>query len=377
MKKIAVFCALPPGRNTGMATVDLAAFSFIRRIAPEAEVTLYAYGAPSRYAYRAEDLPYDYVNVEEHAERFFASDAFIYWGDFIHAYDYWRNTHDPLQYSRFVFLTDLPDARLKDAIVFGGTIITNEAGQEIDALYYESFVRFFKGARAVHFRDALSAAKISPLRSCAASLGCDPAFLLEDADLRQISGFKPVGECKGVGVFFGRSPSKLRMMRFARSVAKQLGEKHAWLPWFEYPHARRRQRWPLLALGYWIRSGNADTGAILSALSGYRYIITDTYHLCVNAWRMGIPAVCIGQGVGDSATSLGDKKKEILYEMIGARQFYVFLESLRLRNGFCGETKRMTALLEKNEVVMQVEANVTAQREMALVRLADAIRGMV
>ena len=68
---------------------------------------------------------------------------------------------------------------------------------------------------------------------------------------------------------------------------------------------------------------------MLSSLSGYRCIITDTYHVCVNAWRMGIPAICIGEGGGKVSTSINDKKKEILYDMYGARRFYLFLESFR------------------------------------------------
>ena len=40
MITIAIFCALPPDRNTGMATVDLAAYCLVQRLAPEAEAEL-------------------------------------------------------------------------------------------------------------------------------------------------------------------------------------------------------------------------------------------------------------------------------------------------------------------------------------------------
>lgn len=42
-----------------------------------------------------------------------------------------------------------------------------------------------------------------------------------------------------------------------------------------------------------VRPGPTALGDLLAALSQYRFIITDTYHLCVNAWRVGTPTVCI------------------------------------------------------------------------------------
>src|SRR5271157_4547078 len=89
MKQIAVFCALPPIRNTGMATVDLAAFSVIKRMAPQAEVTLYVYGQSSTSTYQPGELPFTYLNVEQHSERYFASDIFVFWGDFLFSRSSW------------------------------------------------------------------------------------------------------------------------------------------------------------------------------------------------------------------------------------------------------------------------------------------------
>jgi len=394
IKKVAILCALPPNRNTGMATVDLAAFSAVKRLAPDVEVTLYAYGDVNPYTYQPGDLPYHYLNVDKHAERYLSSDIFIFWGDFIHTRGYWLHDHvvtddvartlsgKDLQhwlqehfsiYSKYIFLTSLPVERLKDVIVFGSTIITNDAESESDETYYENFRRFFEGAGAVYFRDALSAAKISPLRNNEASLGCDCALLLQNADLEQLSGCKLAAERKGVGVFFGRTPSKLRMMILARVIGRHLGEKCSWISWLAWHSGQRRHRWPYMLLGYKIRSGHADTSFLLSQLSGYQYIITDTYHLCVNAWRMGIPAICIGMGDGVPTTTLSDKKKEIFYEMYGARQFYVFIESLRSFKTFFAEARRVAAVLQKKQVVSRVSANIAMHQEMAMRRLKNAM----
>ncbi len=390
MKKIAVFCALPPDRNTGMATVDLAAFSVIKRIVPEAEITLYVYGNVCRHAYQAGDLPYHYLNVQDHAQRYFSSDIFIFWGDFTHTRKYWMveraDTRDvsadtkqweekqhSADYHAYIFLSSFPKSKLDDAVVFGSTIITNDAEDETDELYYKHYTQFFTDIGKVYFRDALSAAKISPLRKNEATLGCDCALLLEDSDLEQISGFKRAPERKGVGVFYGRSPSKIKMMLFARLVGKHLGERCSWISWLPWHSHRRMHRWPYMILGYKIRSGDADTGLLLSSLSGYKFIITDTYHLCVNAWRMGIPAICIGEGAGKISTSLNDKKKEMLYEMYGARQFYVFVESLRSFRTFFTESKRIAKVLE-GKIATQILANISSHRSMSQLRLSAAIR---
>ena len=407
VKQIAVFCALPPERNTGMATVDLAALCVIGRIVPDAEVTLYTYGNPSNIGYKCGELPYTYLNVEEHREQYFASDVFIFWGDFTHSRSYWtidRAYHNAIKNctsevdagewnrrqfddaSQYIFLTSLPESRLRNVIVFGSTIITNDARDEtarssntLDTVYYKRFRHFFTHVRTVLFRDAVSAARISPFRGNEASLGCDCALLLQDSDLESIPGFVAAPVRKGVGVFFGRCSSKTKMMIFARLVARQLGQRSSWLPWFLWYPSERTYRLKAATLGFSLSSEDVDTGLLLSSLSGYGFIITDTYHLCINAWRMGIPAVCIGEGAADMETSLNDKKKEILYEMYGARSLYVFLERVRsiqsfaIFQGLRAESKRVAIALQNNALVSQICDNIALHREMAESRLAEAL----
>ena len=408
MKRIAVFCALPPERNTGMATVDLAAFSLLRRIIPEAEISLYAFGQPTPITYQPGELPYTYLNVELHRERYLSSDAFVFWGDFTHARSYWTTERaywqtklnilseaqvpswNSTQYaaaSQYIFLTSLPKPRLRSAVVFGSTIITNEptnqgtsTASDFDKLYYQHFTDFFTTIRAVYFRDALSAARISPLRGNEATLGCDCAFLLLDDDLQQIPGFTLAPERKGVGVFLGRSPSKTKMMLFARAVARLLGEPTSWIPWFLWYPDEQSYRIKAKALGFPLSPSDAKTGSILSSLSGCKYVITDTYHVCVNAWRMGIPTICLGEGGGPLLTSHNDKKKEILFDMYGAHQFYVFIDKWR-SNGpiratrlLWSDAKRAAAVLQDRALVSQVCTTLDMHREMAETRLKLAIQ---
>lgn len=391
MKNVAVFCARTSERNTGMATVDLAAFVELKRISPQATITLYTFGKANEYTYQPGELPYEHLDVVDHEEKYLSSDVFVFWGDFIHCRSYWRLDRGAWDetcrdmssaeyaawekgqfdvYSKYIFLTTIPDSRLKSVIVFGSTIITNDAFDQLDSLYYENFKRFFANVGAVYFRDPLSAAKISPLRSNEPTLSCDCALLLKNVDLEQFSGFRMADHRSGIGVFFGRTPSKLKMMLFAHVVARHLGSRASWLPWFV---SRRKFRMLARTVGFRIPPGRTDIGPLLSRLSSHSFIITDTYHLCVNAWRMGIPAICIGEGAGGRATSLGDKKKESLFDMYGAIQFYSFLESVRSIRTFFTEARRVASVLENIPVASQVSGNVALHQDMARRRLTSAL----
>ena len=75
-----------------------------------------------------------------------------------------------------------------------------------------------------------------------------------------------------------------------------------------------------------LRPGVPSLGDILSAVSRYGLVVTDTYHLAINAWRAGTPAVCIGTpqpGAGSWPLTLTDLKKHVLYLMYDASDLYI------------------------------------------------------
>jgi hypothetical protein len=389
MKRIAVFCALPPDRNTGMATVDLAAFTVLRRIAPDAQIVLYTYGALTSASYEPEALPYQYLDVKRHREDYFSSDIFVFWGDFTHSRSYWNldrglaegqlatvspKIDDPSyrrhtnHYSEYVFLTMLPPERRRAVVVFGSTIITNGAKDENDELYFEHFQKFFEQVTAVYFRDALSAARIAPFRRGETTLGCDCALLLHNDDLRLFQGFKQASERKGVG-------HRVQMMLFSRMVGRAVGESCHWIHWLTGGKRWKQRLYRLL--GYAIPGEAQGTGNLLSQLSGYKYIVTDTYHLCVNAWRMGIPAICIGQGAMRTQHSISDKKKEMFYCMYGASDMYVFSESLLRMRTMRQQSKRVAAALCDVKLVSRVSRNIEDHQRMALTRLSESLRTLI
>lgn len=387
--RLAIICAIPPERNTGMVSVDLAAHALLKRTGLQG--ALYVIGDPAQTPYQARETPYQYKDFRSHRDEVFESDAILFWGDFLHARSYWLNDRGhwgagasgntsvvDRALERAVsdmeanaFLLGAPLETLQRVITFGGTIITNNARDECDDRYRMSFERFFSEIGEALMRDAFSAAKLAPLRGGRPTLGCDCALLLRDEDLSDLKGFAEPKEKTGVGVFFGRSEGKFMMSRFAGRVARSLDEPAVWIPWFWTPR-RTRAAAAVCGVDVDTHQDEHSPGALLAALASCKFVITDTYHVFVNAWRLGIPSVCIGRAGSGDRTSLADKKKETLAEMYGADPFYVFAEAWKL-GGLHREVERARVALTDEAMVQRVRHNIAAHAAMAEERLSRAL----
>lgn len=102
-------------------------------------------------------------------------------------------------------------------------------------------------------------------------------------------------------------------------------------------------------------------------------MVTDTDHCCVNTWREGLPAFCIGHGAQHSSGTLTEKKKELLFMMFNARRFYLFAENIAAAPGQDHAARQARMLLDDRDhlrVVHQAIADSTAVAEW---RLRDAL----
>ena len=391
-KKVAFICALPPRLNTGMVTVDLSALNVLAKLEHKVEVNFYGLGAiTQRLIDSADDVPFHYKTLQDSLTDVIGHDLIIFWGDFLQAKTYWdgdliprlvregvaadRDRAIKLAYS-CLLLEGCDDAVLAKVILFGGTLISDSVRQTNDPRYRAGLERLIGKANAVFFRDALSAAKVAPLRDTP-TLGMDCAFLLDDTHLEQLRNFSPCDpeDRDGVGVFFGRTPALRNMLRLARSTATGLKSPMRWIPWFATLSPRRRIM--LRLAGLQVPAAPLPPGDILSDVARCRFIITDTYHLCVNAWRLGVPAVCIGEGSNNKFTSLGDKKKEILFQTYGASEFYIFSEQITNRKTRSGVARRVEALLTDEAMVQGVSNAIAVHRNMARGRLMTAIHAVL
>jgi len=78
-------------------------------------------------------------------------------------------------------------------------------------------------------------------------------------------------------------------------------------------------------------------------ISESRFVLTDTYHVCVNSMALGIPVYCIGRSSKKQIGTLGDFKKKILFEMMNANEFYFE----------CGQSEEQDGFLERVNQVMR------------------------
>lgn len=384
MTKVSVVCALPPEKNTGMLTVDLAAHKVLPRLFPSVDFEYYIFDDLNpQYSYNASEIPLNYKSYSQHAEDYAASDRFLFWGDFFHSHSYFakdvgewdENVKSSYQsnferFSEFYFLSNRDVKTLQQSAVFGSTIIPNSARDFLSADYAAAYDRLFSNLKVTLLRDAISAARLHALNPDRTNLGCDAAYLLESSDLEALDGFKLATAQSGVGLFLRRTPDYVASFSFAKRLARALNEPLTWLPWF---WSRRRLAMIGKGFGVDVVTNQPSPGEILSQLSGYKLIVTDTYHVCVNAWRMGIPAVCIGDGGQHSVHSLSDKKKEIMYSMYEAQELYVFSEQLKGRRSMKRSVETVAGTLGNSEILDRIHRNIRAHRSAAMQNLSTFI----
>ena len=114
-----------------------------------------------------------------------------------------------------------------------------------------------------------------------------------------------------------------------------------------------------------------------TALRRCRFVVTDTYHLSLLAWRLGIPTVCIGRASEHPNQTIDDKKKENFYYTYGAKMFYVFAEHLSDDAARRKIADNMAALIPNSAVTKAVIAAINVHAEHAEQQLVDECRAIL
>src|SRR5258706_2932314 len=347
-RDIAVVCAPPPGINVGMYSVDLG-FQHLSKKHGFWDRIQYYRLYPSIQPSPIEDIESSYRIIPSGDEFFQSHRAIIYWGDFLHMRQYQKTVTQKLvdnglfndletaqKRVREVFLLQDKDKRiLEKSLSFGSTLLFNTIQDETDPAYRASLERFLKLCGGVWFRDVYSALKACHIREIyqPGCLGVDCANLVDSAMLAGLE--TETGAKAQVGVFFGRTTKAIEsMISFALDLSNRLESKAVWLKWGDtnaFP--------PLSSIGELdsVRSINSfveeaidQPMAALNALTRYKAIITDTYHVCVNAWNLGIPAICLVENEFSKYRNVnfGDPyaardKRQVFMGMYDALDFFV------------------------------------------------------
>jgi hypothetical protein len=347
MARVAVITAPNIGyHNTGMLTVDLAFESVRRRMGTGVDATWYTLHPPGTVQLRAcvqgADLPFRFHPLAEYLEALNDHDAVVFWGDFLHARHYLvQDATDRLLgfglvadrdgarslLNQTLLLAAQPDELLTRTLSYGGTILHNMQSDYEDKEYGPLFSRLMTRSHRVWMRDPLSAARIAHVRGDRTTeyFGSDAALLSRPGDLDYLPTTpwsREVPDSGAIGVFLGaRTAIPTWLPDFCHGLSDRLGALLEWLPWFDRDtppqlgHIRKRP-------------GNHTVGDLLAVLPHYQLVITDTYHLCVNAWGAGTPVVCVGAPgpapvADDGYLSLADTKKHVFHLAYDAADFYL------------------------------------------------------
>lgn len=325
-----------------MVTVDLAFESVRKQLGPDVGVEWRTLHLPSVARMRDylsdDDLPFTFQPLGDAASP--PGTVRVIWGDFLQTRHYIEQdaTIKLLRFCgvtkrseardllhRRLLLRDEPTDSLRRTVLYGGTLLHNTQSDYQDSGYFRAFSRLMAECHSIWLRDPVSVAKAGHLRAAGrpALFGADAALLLESAELAGLerTGWgEEIVDGTAAGVFVGeRTKRPPWLPRFCEEIAARTGVRLDWLPWSETQAAGQ--------LPVDVRPGRPRLGDLLAALPKYRFVISDTYHLCVNAWRAGTPAICIGSPQPgpspDGLLSLNDWKKHVFYAAYDAMDLYL------------------------------------------------------
>jgi hypothetical protein len=212
-------------------------------------------------------------------------------------------------------------------IVAGQCLLVSDDGYERDTAYQGRFARLAREARVFQMRDPLSVARASVFAGVPApTIPALDAALLRPALRARLGGAPEAAPARdGFGVFFGRTDGGLRAkLGCALAAASTRGAGPArylrWLP------ARPVPGWVRAALRPSEVTLPREIDAIAATLSSLAFVVTDTYHLALVCWSLGVPALCVGAGAQRFQHSVHDKKKEIFFLSQRIERFHVFAE---------------------------------------------------
>jgi len=316
-------------------------------------------------------------NLRSNYEEALAADRILFWGDFLHAWNYlvydvlpeikrepefakqvtdFKDREIAALLRKYLLLSQASDDVLAKSLSFGTTLVGDHAHiHAIDPGYEADLRRFVSGCRGIWLRDVYSALRVAHFTGDygRSYLGVDSALLLSREDLMTVAqGDAPLSAGPYAAVHFGRTTAHhAQTLEFARLICARMGLAPRWLSWLHAKPEYFRQfrgTFPELDAGM---PQDPPYGRLIAGLLGASLVITDTYHLSLLAWRAGVPVVCVGLGAQLPTRTISDKKKEIFHQMYGVGPFYVFVENLADAKQRQAKVETMLELLAEREIV--------------------------
>jgi hypothetical protein len=312
MKNVAVVCAFNPG-NTGMYSVDLAASRFMQTLrTPHTLINFQS--RPWR--------PVAGFRTLRDTRELAKFTHVLFWGDFQNnpvygvndfakrelKFGYAASTEDAISNWTKLHL-DISDRLHAAKVASIGNCFLGAVSAIAGTTLASSLRNFVQNAAAILPRETQSKNQLIDASedSRNISTGLDTAFLL---DVPLVGNFR---DKQNIGFCFARS-GIVDIEAGLVEIAKATGLPTVAIPW---------------TVGDRKTSYKKTFSQAFEAMATCRVVITDVYHLTVNALNSGRPVICLSQGAAAAPSSVADSKKHALAEQIGISDLHVTLTSDR------------------------------------------------
>ena len=317
--KIAAICAYPAGLNAGMLSVDFSLDHMLHKIDPKIQLTKFNIERQVNIGTVDRPLNYEHLVNTSQLEQF---DYILFWGDFLHWIDYAnldlvyrKKLKDEKiakeavieQWFELLLLEGKPDLQ-KKVLVFGTSLYGLNATQLSNQRYAKAITSLYANAKHVQMREIYSVNYLSQLiPSVNARYGCDCSLFL---DINQMGIDEPIVDAEPyIAYSLGRSGANSAILALLNVIAAISKKRLVNINWLD-------------------NSGVDGFRKKLSLLKGADYVITDIYHMSINALREQKPTLCIGKGSDNVLTTLSDAKKQLFFTQAFAANYYIFLEKI-------------------------------------------------
>ena len=324
-------CGMGNGANIGMQTVDFAIYNILKKVKSGNNIFLTttwpAYSNDPKIL-RLKDrdsFPTKFSYGLSQYEDLLPGDAVFYWGDFQWGLDYQVQSTYRLK-KNILKETSYNDSELRRTIEdrfllknffekklelieifsYGTTLFQNRLYDFLDTEYFDNLKWLIRRSSFIKFRDPYSADFCSSVKNDfqASFQGVDAALLSSKEELLSL----PLGDAEfinafegQIGYYFGRSSSaypKYEVTRFVKEIQKKLNKKLVRIPWAYFSSGlfadsmdRYFQLFRIVRSSY--KDSTFVSGDILKGMSKCALIITDTYHVAINAINLGVPVLMI------------------------------------------------------------------------------------
>lgn len=386
------------GSNLGMNTVDLAIENIVKenKLTDSVEINRpwnsYVKDESGNYP---KYMDRDFLNKNIHYNNLrLINDnelpsAVFYWGDFQHGLDYQLQTSKRLKKISSKYNLDTSSTqtewlqKAKDyfllnnyfkkgelpfkVAMYGVTLFQNGLNDYLDKEYLENLKWLYSKAVFAKSREAYSANAIAMLREDfeQSFLGVDCALLNTKEELVNLPRNNPLpfNDFEGnIGISFGRSTkqlSKLNLLKFINGLSKKLKKDTINIPWSYFSGGLLGNNLGLFTRGlrnyHSLKNIEFTAGDILYGMSKLSLIVTDTYHVAINAIALDIPVICIYEASPHSErnANMGYRyawrdKRALLYMTNNMTDFLICSEDLNSSNIRKEKIENIINLLEKN-----------------------------